>query len=83
LDEVCYNPKLTAARLARAKSFADVFPEPAISMQRRGAQKSPTKVALSIRLSRDVVEAFRSDGPGWQSRMDDALRAAVRRKKAG
>ncbi|MFS8975023.1 BrnA antitoxin family protein [Cupriavidus necator] len=39
----------------------------------RGAQKAPTKVALSLRVSPQVVEAFRATGSGWQTRMDAAL----------
>ncbi len=40
-----------------------------------------TKKAVSIRLSPDVLEHFRSGGPGWQSRIDDALRKAAGLKK--
>ena len=39
----------------------------------RGAQKSPTKERITIRLSRDVVERFRATGDGWQTRVDTAL----------
>ena len=35
------------------------------------------KVAVSLRLSRDVVERFKADGPGWQTRMDEALKKAA------
>ena len=40
----------------------------------RGAQKSPTKERVTIRLSPDVVERFRATGDGWQTRVDAALR---------
>jgi|GEM_PF-146855 len=43
----------------------------------RGPQKGPTKERVTIRLSKDVVEAFRSGGPGWQSRMDEELNKTV------
>jgi uncharacterized protein (DUF4415 family) len=43
----------------------------------RGPQKSPTKIKVSIRLSPEVVEALRSTGEGWQSRVDDALRTLI------
>ncbi len=45
-----------------------------------GAGRRPTgsaKVALSIRLDADVVQAFRATGPGWQTRINDTLRAAL------
>ncbi|MGC3964046.1 MAG: BrnA antitoxin family protein [Rhodocyclaceae bacterium] len=41
---------------------------------RRGPQKSPTKVLVSIRYSPDVLDRFRASGDGWQARMDAALR---------
>lgn len=40
----------------------------------RGPQKAPTKKQLTVRLDPDVVEWFRSQGPGYQSRMNEALR---------
>jgi uncharacterized protein (DUF4415 family) len=43
----------------------------------RGKQKAPTKRQVHIRLDTDVVEHFRSSGPGWQTRLNDALRQAV------
>jgi len=46
----------------------------------RGPQKSPTKELISIRLSREVVDYFRSMGEGWQSRIDETLKKAIRRK---
>jgi uncharacterized protein (DUF4415 family) len=33
-----------------------------------------TKERITIRLSPDVVEAFRATGKGWQTRMDAALK---------
>ena len=35
------------------------------------------KKQVTLRLDRDVVEAFRASGAGWQSRMNDVLRKAV------
>ena len=36
-----------------------------------------TKERITIRLSADVVEYFRSTGKGWQTRMDEALKEYV------
>lgn len=44
----------------------------------RGTQKKPLKERITIRLSREVVEQFRSTGPGWQTRLDDALTSWVK-----
>jgi uncharacterized protein (DUF4415 family) len=38
------------------------------------AGKQPPKVALSLRLSPEVVAHFRATGPGWQRRIDEALK---------
>jgi len=35
------------------------------------------KELVSIRIDRDVLEHFQAEGPGWQDRMNDALRAAA------
>ena len=43
----------------------------------RGPQKAPTKTLVSLRLSGDVIEKFKAGGPGWQTRIDAALRKAV------
>jgi uncharacterized protein (DUF4415 family) len=71
------NPEWTAEDFKRAKPFAEMFPDLAASRRARGPQKEPTKVAVSLRLSRDVVERFKADGPGWQTRMDEALKKAA------
>jgi len=44
----------------------------------RGAQKSPTKVALSLRLPKEVIDYFKSEGSGWQAKMGDALLAWIK-----
>ncbi|VWD15209.1 BrnA antitoxin family protein [Burkholderia contaminans] len=47
-------------------------------MKRLGARGRPRaanpKVLLSVRYDADIVEAFKSSGDGWQTRMNDALR---------
>jgi uncharacterized protein (DUF4415 family) len=41
------------------------------------------KQVIKLRLDADVVEHFRATGPGWQTRINDALRRAAKLKKAG
>lgn len=78
LAEVEDSPEWVDGDFARARPFSEAEPEIHAAWTRsRGAQKAPTKVAVSIRLSRDVLDRFRADGPGWQGRMDAALRKAV------
>ena len=36
-----------------------------------------TKEQVTLRIDRDVLDYFQSDGPGWQERINTALRKAV------
>jgi len=82
LAAVSDSPELTEEDLAKARPFAEALAELAKSIRKgRGPNKAPTKTLVSIRLSRDVINHFKSKGPGWQSRIDQALRKAV--QKAG
>ena len=47
---------------------------------KRGPQKAPTKKLVSLRLSPEVIDHFRAGGPGWQTRIDGALREAIRKR---
>lgn len=47
---------------------------------KRGPQKAPTKRLVSLRLSPEVIEHFKSTGPGWQTRIDGVLREAIRKR---
>jgi uncharacterized protein (DUF4415 family) len=69
------NPEWTAADFATAKTGDDIpedireaFPKT------RGRPKGSDKQMVSLRLDKDVLERFRASGPGWQSRINDALR---------
>ena len=43
---------------------------------------SATKEQVAIRFDHDVLEAFRAAGPGWQTRMNDALKDWLRAHSA-
>ncbi|MCJ2136514.1 BrnA antitoxin family protein [Methylobacterium sp. J-026] len=73
------SPEVTAEQARDARPFAEAFPELAATLRRsRGPQKAATKQLVSLRLDAETVEAFKATGPGWQIRMNDALRAAAR-----
>ncbi|MEE4453830.1 BrnA antitoxin family protein [Novosphingobium resinovorum] len=74
MDAVSDNPEWTEEDFAKAVPFAEAFPDLANTIRRRGAQKAPTKVSTTIRLSPEVIAHFRAGGPGWQSRIDEALK---------
>ena len=43
----------------------------------RGVQRSPVKQLVSVRYSPEVLAYFKSEGAGWQTRMDEALKQWV------
>ncbi len=44
-------------------------------------RKAAPKVLVSIRYSREVIDYFKATGPGWQTRMDDALKEFIRKNE--
>ena len=42
---------------------------------RRGLKPVPAKEAISLRIDADVLEWFKAQGPGYQTRMNAVLRA--------
>jgi uncharacterized protein (DUF4415 family) len=74
------NPEWTREDFARAMTFHQLPSKlrQKLSNRKRGPQKAPRKVPVSIRLSPDVVSAFRASGAGWQSRVDEILRANIK-----
>jgi uncharacterized protein (DUF4415 family) len=76
--------ELTSDDAAAAVPFA-ALPEAEqkilLSLHKRGPQKAPRKVPISIRLSPDVAKDLRATGRGWQGRADQALRSWLRRTK--
>lgn len=78
LDEVSDNREISDREIAEARPFSEAFPALMESIHRgRGKQKAPTKQLISIRLDREVVEAFKATGDGWQGRINEALRKAA------
>ena len=58
-----------------APYWADKFAK--ATVQRGRPKADVTKVSTTIRLDPDVIAAFRAEGSGWQSRINDALRKAA------
>ena len=74
------NPEWTRESFAKSMTFSEL-PERlqrALTNRKRGKQVAPKKVPVSIRLSPDVLEAFRGSGAGWQTRVDEILRAHIK-----
>ncbi len=75
------SPKEEAEIRAGISADPDTYelPDDAIKKLRPvGRPKSEvTKQPVSIRLSSEVLEYFKSTGKGWQTRMDEVLKAYV------
>ncbi len=85
IDEDGEVREITAEDVALFKPFS-ALPETEqkvlLKLRRRGPQKAPRKVPISIRLSPDVAEGLRATGNGWQGRADEALRSWLAGKTA-
>lgn len=60
---------------AAIRSDPDAAPELDEEWFRNAISAVPAKLAMSIRVDADVLEWFRSQGKGWQTRMNGVLRA--------
>lgn len=81
-DEVCDNPIMTEEELAGFRPGPEGLPPDlaAAFKSRGGRPKSEVKrVPISLRVEPEVLEAFKAGGPGWQTRMNEALAEAARR----
>jgi uncharacterized protein (DUF4415 family) len=77
------SPPLTGEELAGMRPLREIFPDLAEYTAKRkrgqrGPQKTPTKKPVTLRVDGDVLARYNATGPGWQSRMNDALRRAAR-----
>ena len=67
--------ELSAADIKRFRPAREMLSPSLLSkVGVRGAQRTPTKERITIRLSREVVQPFRATGDGWQARVDAALK---------
>ena len=70
-------PDWTEEDLRTARPAAEVVPETVEAFRRsRGRPAGSNKQLISLRLDKDVIEHFRATGPGWQARINDALKAS-------
>ncbi len=73
-------PELTPERMAQARFGHEVLPEYVLAQFPRspGRPRSPSpKVQTTVRFDAEVIDYFKAGGPGWQSRMNQALRQAA------
>lgn len=83
-EDVSDNPPLSEDQLERLRPAAEVLPAElhARLLAKGGRPKAEkTKVSVTLRIDPDTLAAFRSSGPGWQTRMNDILTSAAPRTK--
>jgi uncharacterized protein (DUF4415 family) len=77
--EAIDSPPLSDDILAAMKPARQTFPELAAASAKRkrgerGPQKKPRKVLISLRVESSTVEAYKSTGRGYQTRMAAILK---------
>ena len=70
--------EMTAEMFKRARPAIEVHPHlVAHSLRRKHKEEGLSKREVSIELDIDLLAHFLEGGPGWQERLNDALRLAV------
>lgn len=75
------TPELTEEALRRSIPAKQFFAERGLPMPGRPKSDAP-KVSVSLRLDPEVLDGFKADGPGWQTRMNAVLAESLRHKKS-
>jgi uncharacterized protein (DUF4415 family) len=65
------------ARSAAEKAFKAVTAKPVEGPPKPAPSVPGLKETVSLRIDRDVLDFFQADGPGWQDRINAALRKAA------
>jgi len=65
------------ARAAAEKAFKAVTTKPVEGPPKAPAPLPTGKDTVTLRIDRDVLEHFQADGPGWQDRINVALRKII------
>lgn len=77
--------ELTHQDIRSMRSAQEVLPNdlltvlPKRHVGQRGRQKIPTKISVTLRYSPEVVTYFKETGNGWQIRMDEILKAWIKK----
>ena len=65
------------ARAAAERAFKAVTAPKPLDLPPRPQTPPGAKEMVSLRIDRDVLDHFQSGGPGWQDRINAALRKAA------
>lgn len=79
------NPEWTAADFRRARPSREVVPhivEAYLKRKGRPPEGAVSKVQVTLRLDPAVIAHFKARGPGWQTRINEALMKAIGSKSS-
>ncbi len=79
-EDAAINAGIAADADTREISAQDMARMTRVNRRGRPAAANP-KIPVTIRFDSFIVEAFKAQGDGWQTRMNDVLADAVRRGK--
>jgi len=77
------NPEWTEEDFRRARPAAEVLPPELLAILpkrkpgQRGPQRAPVKQKISLRVDSEVLAYYKKTGPGWQTRVNEALKKAA------
>jgi len=78
------NPEWNAADFRRARPSREVVPhivEAYLKRKGRPPEGAASKVQVTLRLDPAVLAHFKARGPGWQTRINEALMKAIGSKR--
>ena len=77
-DTMANRPRRPSDPFAAAEAaFRSATTKPAAEAAPKAPAVPYAKEAVTLRIDRDVLEHFQEDGPGWQDRINTALRRAA------
>ncbi|MGL4288256.1 MAG: BrnA antitoxin family protein [Phreatobacter sp.] len=72
------GPSSTRDAAEAAFKSATTKPAPPAPLPRPAAPVIPNaRELVTLRIDRDILERFQADGPGWQDRINEALRTTL------
>lgn len=75
--------ELTREDIRAMRPAAEVLPPEFLAILpkrkpgQRGPQRAPVKKKISLRVDVEVLAHYKATGPGWQSRVNEALKKAA------
>jgi len=71
------KPRRPGDPMAAAEAVFKTVRKPTMDAPLRPQGIPVGKESVTLRIDRDVLEAFQAEGPGWQDRINAALRSAA------